>query len=127
MSLESQPQKVTSPENQFGDLMFEEESKNFPGAKIVAFEKDGKIIRYALSRDEQGNLKGSKFDVQEYTIVSGMGDGFWKNSFVKTDAEGVLTVEGKEIPKFRIGPTYQMHTPELKEIEKALSERGINI
>ncbi len=126
-SLEGGSVEAKPPESRLGSLLWEEKSENFPGAKIVAFESDGKVTRYAVSRNAQGELQGNSFELQEYTMVSGVDDGYWKNSPSSVNATGQLTVNGKDIPKFRVGPTYQMREAELAEVERMLEMKGIKI
>lgn len=127
-SFESLPAKETSPDSILGSLVMDiEESEQFPGAKIISFDNEGKVTRYAVSRNSQGGLQGNSFELQEYTIVSGVGDGYWKNSSSRVGAQALLTVNGKDMQKFRVGPTYQMREAELTEVERMLEIKGIKI
>lgn len=99
-----------------------EEAPQFPGTKIVSFEDDGKIKRYALSRDSSGLLQGSEFELQEKSIVNGTNGGsFWKNS------PSLVKAESSDGELYRIGPVYQMHGDALDSMEDYLKEKGITI
>lgn len=104
-----------------------EESEKFPGAKILSFtDSDQRIKRFALSRDASGKLQGTSFEMQEYAVASGE-EGYWQNSSARVDAEGMVTLNGKDMPKYRVGPTYQMHQDELENMEQELVSKGITI
>lgn len=107
--------EASETEKMFGVLQFgPETSENFPNSKIFAFtNQDGEIVRYALSRSEDGTLSGSTFSLMEKN------EGRWKNSAAAANAIGSENIN--------VGPTYQMHQPELQKMEELLKERGINI
>lgn len=128
MSLENLSSQETVEKSPFGEQFgVLEEAENFPNSKIISF-KDGEGMKhYALSRDSQGNLKGSEFELQEFALYTQDGDGAWKNSPSRVDASGTYSVNGKDIPKYRIGPTYQMHRDKLDQMESFLKERDITI
>ncbi len=101
---------------------FPEEAPQFPGTKIVSFEQDGKIKRYALSRDSSGTLQGVEFELQEKKVVSGTGgSSFWENS------PSLVKAESTDGERYRIGVTYQMHGDALDSMEKFLNEKGVVI
>jgi hypothetical protein len=105
-----------------------EESEQFPGSKIVTVKEGDEYVRYALRRSPNGELEGNSFKLQEYKIVNGTGgSGFWDSSDARVDAEGVLEIDGKEQPKFRLVGSQQMQFDELANIEATLREKGIEI
>lgn len=127
MSFNEAPKnQEASPERTLGTIMGVEESEKFPGSKIISIDNNGRTTRYALRRDDQGNLQGNEFEFQELAPASG-DEGYWKNSSALVDTVGVMTFNGKDVPKYRVGPTYQMHQPELAQLEKAIQERGLTI
>ncbi len=126
MSFENNTNKEGSPEATFGNITGMEESEKFPGSKIISVEIGGRVTRYALRRDEQGKLQGNQFEFQELAPASDT-EGYWKNSSVLIDTKGVMTFNGKDVEKYRVGPTYQMHQSELAELEKAIQEKGLTI
>jgi hypothetical protein len=93
---------------QFGGF---EESEQFPGSKILTVKNGERYQRYALRRDEQGNLAGNSFELQEQV------EGRWQNS------ADVM----KENPRHRIGPVQQMRGRELEQMELYLKDKNLEI
>ena len=110
--------KERAPDPTFGRALREDEASNFPGAKIIVFEKDGKEVRYALSRNQHGELQGSQFTLLEKQNDPNSRTSSWVNSSARTDM-------ASESDQFMIGPTYQVHSNDLEEMEALL--KAINI
>jgi hypothetical protein len=92
------------------------QSEQFPGSDIFNSKKeDGEFVQYALRRSPSGELEGNKFTIQRKE------DGGWVNS-----AFGLPAIDNHD-DTMRIGPTYQMHQPELEKIEALLKSKGIVI
>lgn len=119
------PAKKSETVELFGSL---EASEQFPGSKIISVRNGDRTVRYALRRGADGTLEGNEFEVQEYRVVAGgSGEGSWVNSSSNVDASGQLEINGKTLPKYRLGPTYQISADKLQEIETSLKEKGIQI
>ena len=127
MSFNEAPRnQEASPERTLGTIMGIEESEKFPGSKIISIDNNGRTTRYALRRDDRGKLQGNEFEFQEFAPASST-EGYWKNSSALVDTVGVITLNNKDVEKYRVGPTYQLHQPVLDELEKAIQERELTI
>lgn len=108
-----------------------EESEQFPGSKIFTVKEGDRFFRYALQKGPDGSLQGTKFEVQEYKVLSGTGGaGVWDSSEAHIrvlEGDDKVGPEGSTQPKFRIGAKYQLHEDKLTELESALKEKGIEI
>lgn len=94
-----------------------ETSEQFGGSKVFLFEgHDGKKRYYALRRNSGGQLEGNEFSLMEKE------DGQWKN-FVST---GLHRLDQHD-PNVSVGPTYQMHGPQLEKMEALLKSHNIEI
>lgn len=115
--------KEQSPDPSFGKALSVEdaEAPNFPGAKIINFEKNGKITKYALSRNQFGELQGSEFTLQEKSKDPNSQAEYWNNS------QSLTRNASLDTDRFRVGPTYQVHDGDLEEMEAFLKAREIDV
>jgi hypothetical protein len=112
--------KERAPDPSFGRLLSPEgvEAPQFPGAKIITFEKDGGYIKYALKRDQYGELSASKFLLQEKS-----GGDHWVSSQSPTrNASAQYSPDS-----FRIAWTQQVHGRELEEMEAFIRANDITV
>lgn len=114
--------KERAPDPSFGRFFkVEGEAPSFPGSKIMNFERDGKTVKYALRRDQYGELQGSEFILQEKVIDRDSQTAHWNNIQSPTSNATI------DPDRFRIPWTQQVHGDDLEEMEALLRARGIDV
>ncbi len=115
--------KEQAPDPSFGKPLHVEgvEAPNFPEAKIIQYEKNGQTERYALRRNQYGELQGNQFTVREKRTDPNSRAVRWEDSPVATASVST------DPERYMIGPTYQMREDSLEEMEAYLKANDISI